>query len=170
VRRLLVLVALAPILMAETCGDQNACNQPPPGVGAVTEAQAATDPCVGQPPLYVVAWYFQGGARYPLRCGRRDPRGFGYLHIRYDQGGHGDPVNDSTFSGEMVNTLAHGVEGYEGGGNYRYTVKYNDTKSMCLKGAWGFRVVVAKAPPLADGRPTGIITALYYTQTPALYP
>jgi hypothetical protein len=171
VRRLLILVALAPILMADTCGDQNACNQVPPGIGGtVVTAQAATDPCAGQPPLHVVAWYAQGGVRYPLRCGRRDPRGYGYLHIRYDERGHGDPANDPTFSAEIATTLARGVEGFEGGANYRYTLKYDDAKSMCLKGAWGFRVVLAKAPPLPDGRPTGIITALYYTETPAKYP
>jgi hypothetical protein len=105
VRRLLILVALTPILMADTCGDQNACNQPPPGVGGtVVTAQAATDPCAGQPPLHVVVWYAQGGVRYPLRCGRRDPKGYGYLHIRYDERGHGDPANDPTFSAEIATT------------------------------------------------------------------
>lgn len=143
--RLLVLVAMTPILLADTCGHQNACDHPPPGVGAVmTDVQASTDPCAGQPERQIIAWYTQGGARYPLRCGRRDPKGYGYLHIRYDEGGHGDPVNDPTFSGEIGNTLVHGVEGFEGGGNYRYTVRYNDAKSACFRGAWGFRVVLAK--------------------------
>ena len=102
--RLLVLVAMTPILLADTCGHQNACDHPPPGVGAVmTDVQASTDPCAGQPERQIIAWYTQGGARYPLRCGRRDPKGYGYLHIRYDEGGHGDPVNDPTFSGEIGN-------------------------------------------------------------------
>jgi hypothetical protein len=116
-KELLVLTVLVPVLLADTCSDQNACNHPPPEVGVlVVEAQASTDPCAGQPPLHVVAWYVQGSARYPLRCGRRDPKGYSYLHIRYDGAGHGDPVNDATFSGEIRNTLAHGVEGFEGGG------------------------------------------------------
>lgn len=170
-KRPLVLVAFVPVLLAAACGDQNVCDHPPPEIGAVVvDAQASSDPCAGQPPLHVVAWYVQGGTRYPLRCGRRDPKGYGYLHIRDDGAGHGDPVNDTTFSGEISNTLAHGMEGFEGGGNYRYTAKYNDAKSACFKGAWGFRVVLAKAPPVADGRPLGIVTALYYTQTPARYP
>jgi hypothetical protein len=104
----------------------------------------------------------------PLRQAR--PKGYGYLHIRYDEGGHGDAANDPTFSAEIANTLARGVEGIQGGGNYRYTVKYNDAQSACFRGAWGFRVVLGKAPPLPDGRPAGIITALYYTQAPAVYP
>jgi hypothetical protein len=166
-----LLVVLALVLAADPCSDQNACNNPPPGVGGVvTQAQAAADPCAGQPPLHVVAWYVQKGVRYPLRCGRRDPKGYGYLHIRYDEDGHGDPVNDQTFSAEVTNTLTRGVEGAAGGGNYRYTVKYDDVKSACFKGAWGFRVVLAKAPPLADGLPAGIVTALYYTQAPTRYP
>jgi hypothetical protein len=175
VRRLLVLVALAPILMAETCGEQNACNQVPPGVGAiVNEAEAATDPCAGQNENHVLAWYMQGGIRYPLRCGRHDPSGWGYLHIRDDSpsegaSGHGDPVNDPAFSAEIAATLAQGVEALQGGGNWRYTVKYNDTKAICLN-AWGFRVVLAKQPPKPDGHPAGIITAFRYSSQPARYP
>lgn len=43
--RLLFLVAMMPVLLAAACGDRNACNQPPPGVGAVvTDTQAASDP------------------------------------------------------------------------------------------------------------------------------
>lgn len=55
-----------------SCADGgNACEHPPVGVGAVvTEVQAAGDPCAGQPPLRVVGWYAQGGARYPLPASR----------------------------------------------------------------------------------------------------
>jgi hypothetical protein len=175
VRRLLILFALAPILMADTCGDQSACNQVPSGVGGpVVTAQAATDPCIGQHQDHVIAWYVQGGVRYPLRCGHHDPAGWGYLHIRDDQpspdaAGHGDPINDPAFSAEIAATLAQGLEAAQGGGNWRYTVKYNDTKAICLN-AWGFRVVLAKQPPKADGHPAGIITAFGYSSQPAHYP
>jgi len=48
---LIVLVAAAPLLLAG-CGDQNACDHPPPEIGSVViEAQASADPCAGQPPL-----------------------------------------------------------------------------------------------------------------------
>src|SRR5262245_44750087 len=140
--RLLVLLAL--VLAADLCSDENACNHLPTEVGGVvTQVQASTDPCVGQPPLHVVAWFAQRSIRYPSRCGKRAPKRTGYLHIRYDEGGHGDPANDPTFSAEMANTLAGGVEAAEGGGNYRYTVKYGEAKSACYRGAWGFRVVLA---------------------------
>jgi Berberine and berberine like len=147
--------ALAPLLIA-SCGTENPCDDPPAEIGAVVaDAQAAGDPCAGQPPLHVVAWYAQGGARYPLRCGKRDPKGYGYLHIRYDDAGHGDPVNDSTFSREISNTLTRGVEGFEGGGNYRYTVEYNEPKSTCLKGAWGFRWSWPRRRRLVKDTPSG---------------
>jgi hypothetical protein len=173
--RLALLVALVPIVLADTCGDQNACNQPPPGIGGIAvTAQAATDPCAGQPPLHVVGWYVQGGMRYPLRCGHHDPAGWGYLHIRDDQpspgaAAHGDPINDPAFSAETAATLAQGVEAAQGGGNWRYTVKYNDTKAICVN-AWGFRVVLAKQPPEKDGHPAGIITAFRYSSQPDHYP
>jgi hypothetical protein len=89
----------------------------------VTDVQASADPCVGQRDLHVLAWYTRQGTRYPLRCGHRDPAGWGYSHIRYDEGGHGDPVNDSTFSAEMANTLEYGQEALSSGGTWRYTVK-----------------------------------------------
>jgi hypothetical protein len=58
---LLVLVIMAPVLIADTCGEQNACDHPPAGIGAVvTEVQAAGDPCAGQPEKHIVAWYAQG--------------------------------------------------------------------------------------------------------------
>ena len=167
---LLVLVAAVPMLMADTCSDQNVCNHPPPEVGAlVVDAQASTDPCVGQPVNHVVAWFTRQGTRYPLRCGRRDPRGFGYLHIRYDERGHGDPVNDPTFRGEVANTLEHGIERLASGGTWRYTVKYNDAKAACFNARY-FRVVLARSPNLPDGYPAGIITALYYANQPDQYP
>ena len=76
VRQLLALLAMTPILLADTCGDRNACDHPPPGVGAVvTDVQAVADPCAGQPPLHVLAWFTRQGVRYPLRCGHRDPSG-----------------------------------------------------------------------------------------------
>jgi hypothetical protein len=169
-KRLLILVAFAAVLLAG-CGDQNACNHPPPEVGAVViEAQASTDPCAGRPDLHILAWYSRQGTRYPLRCGHRDPSGWGYAHIRYDEDGHGDPMNDPTFSAEMANTLERGVEALASGGTWRYTVKYNQTKSACYRGAWGFRVVLARQPRQPDGYPAGIITALYYAQQPTRYP
>ncbi len=84
-KRLLILGAFVPVLLAATCSGHNACDHPPPEVGdIVIDAQASTDPCRGQSVNHIVAWYSRQGTRYPLRCGRRDPRGFGYLHIRYD--------------------------------------------------------------------------------------
>jgi hypothetical protein len=114
-------VALAPLLLAR-CGDQNACDYPPVEVGAgVTDVQAAADPCAGQSVNHIVAWFTRQGTRYPLRCGRRDPRGFGCLHIRYDEGGHGDPVNDATFRAEVADTLVQGIERLASGGTWRYS-------------------------------------------------
>ena len=111
IKFIVVLVAMVPVLLLASCGDQNACDHPPAGIGAVaTDVQASTDPCVGQLDTHILAWFTRQGTRYPLRCGRRHPRGFGYLHIRYDEGGHGDPVNDATFRAEMVDTLEHGTE------------------------------------------------------------
>jgi hypothetical protein len=49
-------------------------------------------------------------------------------------------------------------------------VKYDQAKSACYRGAWGFRVVLARQPAQPDGHPAGIITALYYSQQPARYP
>ncbi|HSR25186.1 MAG TPA: hypothetical protein VLW53_16645, partial [Candidatus Eisenbacteria bacterium] len=132
IKSLVVPVAMVPVLLAATCSDQNACDHPPPGVGAVvTDVQASSDPCVGQPPLHVVAWHVQGGVRYPLRCGKTGRGGYGYLHITQDPTddggvGHGDPVNDASFAAEITNTLANGVEAPQGGGNWRYTVRYTD--------------------------------------------
>jgi hypothetical protein len=135
----------------------------------VIDAQASADPCAGQAVVHVVAWFTRQSARYPLRCGRRDPRGFGYLHIRYDEGDHGDPVNDPTFRVEVANTLAHGIERLASGGTWRYTVKYNDAKAACFNARY-FRVVLAPSPNLPDGYLAGIITALYYANQPDQYP
>lgn len=141
-------------------------------------AQAADDPCAGQSKDRIVAWFNQGGVRYPMRCGvRDDPRGrggYGYVHIRYDSTpqdttGHGDAVNDAAFVAEITNTLARGQEGHVGGGTWRYTQEYPAPKASCTK-SWGFRVVLAKQPSLADGHPTGIITALRYVNAPAVNP
>lgn len=58
---LFVLVGVVPVLMGAACGDQNACDHPPPEVGAiVTDAQASTDPCAGRPDLHILAWYSRG--------------------------------------------------------------------------------------------------------------
>jgi hypothetical protein len=116
-----------------------------------------------------VAWFSRQGIQYPLRCGRRDPRRFGYVHIRYDEGGHGDPLNDLTFRAEMANTLEHGTERLTSGGTWRYTVKYDDSKAICYNARY-FRVVLARSPNLPDGHPAGIITALYYANQPDQYP
>ena len=170
-RRLLVAaaIALAPLLLA-ACGDQNACNQGPVEIGAsVTDAQAATDPCIGQPVEHVVARFTRQGTSYPLRCGKRDPRGYGYVHIRYDEGGHGDPINDPTFRAEVANTLENGIEHLASGGTWRYTVRYNDAKAMCFNARY-FRVVLARSPTFTDGHPAGIITALFYASQPDQYP
>lgn len=86
-----------------------------------------------------------------------------------DAAGHGDPVNDPAFAAENATTLARGVEAPQGGGNWRYTVKYNDAQSTCFN-AWGFRVVLAKQPLRPDGHPTGTITAFRYTSQPTYYP
>jgi hypothetical protein len=118
-----------------------------------------------------VAWYVQGGIRYPLRCGQRARKGWGYLHIRDDpprpgEAGHGDPLRDGAFDLEMADTLARGAEALVGGGNWRYTLRY---EGECTAG-WGFRMVLAKLPVLEDGHPTGIITAFRYERAPKYYP
>jgi hypothetical protein len=164
-------LALAFVVMADDqCGGYD-CTKPPVEVGGlVTAAQAAADPCAGKPVEHILAWYTQGGVRYPLRCGRHNPRGYGYLHIRDDgDGGHGDALNDAAFSAEIAYTLEHGVQGGPSGGTWRYSVEYSDAGKACTS-AWGFRVVLAKQPMLADGHPTGIITALRYSSRPTSYP
>jgi hypothetical protein len=104
---LVAAVALAPLLLA-SCGTENASDHPPVGVGAaVTEAQAAGDPCAGKPEKYIVAWFTQGGVKYPLRCGKTGRGGYGYLHITRDPAddgtiGHGDPINDPSFATEIT--------------------------------------------------------------------
>jgi hypothetical protein len=40
------------------------------------------DPCGGQAETHIVAWYVQGGVRYPLRCGCGRRRGGLYIHVR----------------------------------------------------------------------------------------
>jgi hypothetical protein len=194
-RRLVLLVLLSPLLMADTCsGDDNPCTKPFPEVGAVvTTAEAAGDLCAGQPVTHILAWFTQGGVRYPLRCGQRDmPKtskqgtrtivtysgGYGYLHIRDDAAadgtvGHGDPMNDKAFAAAMQQTLDKGREALQGGpgsGNWRYTVRYTDLTQSCTH-HWGFRVILAKAPPFGvDGHPLGIVTAFYLSQQPQHYP
>jgi hypothetical protein len=81
--RVMRLLVLALVLAADPCtGDRNACDSlPAGGLGeVVTQVQAAADPCVGRPVEHIVAWFTRQGTPYPLRCGRRDPRGYGYLH------------------------------------------------------------------------------------------
>ena len=173
-RRLLVLLALVPVLLADTCGNPD-CTKPPVEILSIgTTARAATDPCAGTLEHLILAWYVQGGVKYPLRCGRTGRGGYGYLHITQDPAadgtiGHGDPVNDPSFSEEITATLARGTEGHVGGGTWRYTLEYSAGGKACTN-AWGFRVVLAKQPPESDGHPTGIITVFRYTQRPALYP
>ena len=62
--------------------------------------------------------------------------------------------------------LARGREALVGGGNWRYTLRY---EGECADG-WGFRVVLAKLAVLEDGHPTGIITAFRYEPAPKYYP
>ncbi len=171
---LLLLLVLTPLLMADTCGNPDCTKQPIEVLSVATTAVAAIDPCAGKSEQHVLTWYSQGGVGYPLRCGHHDPAGWGYLHIRDDSPGpgaigHGDPINDQAFSAEIVATLAHGVEAPQGGGNWRYTVRYTDAQSVCLN-AWGFRVVLAKQPMQADRHPAGVITAFRYSSQPAHYP
>jgi hypothetical protein len=198
-RRLILLVLLSPLLMADTCsGDDNPCTKPFPEVGAVvTTVEAAGDPCAGQQDDHILMWFTQGDGRYPLRCGLRDfPKtakkrgadgrvqtvttysgGWGYLHIRGDAAadgtvGHGDPVNDKALAAAVKQTLDKGREALQGGtgsGNWRYTVRYNDLTQQCTH-HWGFRVILAKAPPRPDGHPLGVLTAFYLTDQPSFYP
>ena len=58
--------------------------------------------------------------------------------------GHGDPINDASFSAEITATLARGAEGFVGGGTWRYTLEYSEGGKLCTN-AWGFRVVPGKA-------------------------
>jgi len=115
-----------------------------------------------------------GPVTFPADAGRdRDPAGWGYLHIRDDEPrrgavGHGDPLVDSAFDLEIADTLERGVEARQGGGNWRYTLRYR-SDGECTDG-WGFRVMVAKLPLLDDGYPAGIITAFCYESAPPHYP
>ena len=115
-----------------------------------------------------------GPVTFPADAGRdRDPAGWGYLHIRDDEPrrgavGHGDPLVDSAFDLEIADTLERGVEARQGGGNWRYTLRYR-SDGECTDG-WGFRVVVAKLPLMDDGYPAGIITAFRYETAPKHYP
>jgi hypothetical protein len=161
---------LAVAVIVAACGTPaNNCDHPPPGIGGIVKgAEAAASPCQGRDVTFVLKSYTQAGHPYPLRCGRAGARGYGYLHI-FDEPLHGDPLSDPTFNGEIAYTLEHGIEGQVGGGNYRYTVRYDDVKAVCFN-LWGFRVVLAKAPAFPDGRPAGIITAAYYRAQPTVYP
>lgn len=167
--RVVLLTSLTSLATA-SCGAANVCEHQPIQIDQAKPVEAAADACQGRPELYVLKWYEQGSKRYPLRCGKPDPRGSGYRHILQELPSHSDPLTDSTFDAEIANTLASGQEGVVGGGNYRYTIKYTEGKSACFRGWWGFRVVLAKAPPLADGQPLGIVTAYYLTEQPKLYP
>ncbi len=85
------------------------------------------NPCSGKSERRILAWYVQGGVKYPLRCGRTGRSGYGYLHITQDPAddgaiGHGDPINDTSFSSEITATLARGAEGVVGGGTWRNTL------------------------------------------------
>lgn len=180
VRAGLIVPAALVTILATGCGEiQRPCMPPGGGIGGVvTTAEAAADPCAGQPELRILSWFSQGGVKYPLRCGKRDNAqghgGYGYLHIRYDKAadgsqGHGDPVGDPAFVKEMQATLDHGTVAPQGGGNWRYTVRYDVVKESCT-GFWGFRVILAKTPAMADDRPIGIVTAFRLTQEPQYYP
>jgi len=156
----LAAVVLAPLLLA-SCADDVTAKCPGLKHPEVLTVAAAGNPCAARASeQHVLAWYSQGGVRYPLRCGHHDPASWGHLHMRDDSPspgaiGHGDPINDPEFSAEIAATLAHGVEAPQGGGNWRYTVRYNDAQAACHN-AWGFRVVLAKQPMQADGHPAGI--------------
>jgi|SRR5215469_11556231 len=164
----LLLPVVAWLLATEGCGG-DCTNSPTEILVFGSKALAAVNPCDGQSQNHVVAWYSRQGVRYPLRCGKTNPAGWGYQHILLDEGGHGDALNDQAFSSEIAYTLEHGVEGFAGGGNYRYTHEYTDAMKACTN-AWGFRVVLARQPLLSDGHPAGIITALRYSSKPALHP
>ena len=152
----LAVLALVPLLLA-SCADDVTATCPALKHPEVLTVAAAGNPCAGTSERHVLAWYSQGGVRYPLRCGHHDPgRGM-------------PPINDPAFSAAIATTLAHGVEAPQGGGNWRYTVRYNDAQAGCYK-AWGFRVVLAKQPMQADGHPAGVITAFRYASQPAHYP
>lgn len=131
---------------------------------------AAADPCAGKTQDDVLAWYTRGALKYPLRCGRLNPAGYGYLHILKDDGGHGDPVNNTAFAEQIALTVSNGVEGFAGGGNYRLTLRYDADGRACHGDAWGFRVVLAKTPLRADGYSAGIITAFFLAAQPELFP
>jgi hypothetical protein len=115
VRRLLILVALAVLLTAQTCGTTG-CTKPPVEILSIgTTALAADNPCAGKSERQILAWYVRSGVKYPLRCGRIGRGGYGYLHISQDPAddgtiGHGDPINDPSFAAEITATLARGVE------------------------------------------------------------
>jgi hypothetical protein len=168
----LLLILVTPLLVADTCGGPDCSTVEVLSIG--TFAFARNAPCAGKSEHQIIAWYTQGGVKYPLRCGRTGRGGYGYLHIIQDPAdagsvGHGDPINDASFSAEIATTLAHGAEGFVGGGTWRYTREYSTDGKLCTD-AWGFRVVLAKQPPQPDGHPVGIITAFRYATTPALYP
>lgn len=164
-----LLLAAGLLVSAGACGTSGCSNPPVEILNMGTAAVAAADPCTGQSQNHIVDWYTRQGIRYPLRCGKTNPAGWGYLHILRDDSGHGDALNDRSFATEIAYTLKHGVEGFAGGGNYRYTHEYTDAGKACTN-AWGFRVVLAKEPLLSDGHPAGIITALRYSSRPTLYP
>jgi hypothetical protein len=69
----------------------------------------------------------------------------------------------------MQQTLDKGTLAPQGGGNWRYTVRYTALTESCT-GHWGLRVVLATAPLLDDGHPLGIVTAFYLSQQPQRYP
>jgi hypothetical protein len=61
------------------------------------------------------------------------PAGWGYLHIRDDVPragvlGHGDLLADPAFDLEVRDVLERGVEAPQGGGNWRYTLRYDQAR------------------------------------------
>lgn len=78
-------------------------------------------------------------------------------------------MNDKAFAAAMQLTLDRGRVASQGGGNWRYTVRYTALTESCT-GHWGFRVSLAKTPSLPDGHSLGMVTAFYLSQQSQLYP
>ncbi len=85
------------------------------------------------------------------------------MHIRDDpprpgSAGHGDPLTEAAFHLEIADTLAGGVEAPQGGGNFRYTLRYDDECSAgSLEAASGLWLSIVSAhlmdleePPAAE--------------------
>jgi hypothetical protein len=181
--------ALAPLLLA-SCTDDLATKCPPlANPPALTVAAAASNPCAArkgetakQLELRIVQRYQRtqppnpAGPTYPLRCGTKS---YGYLHLLDEIGqghhDHCDPANDDACRQMIAFALQHGLAVAQQGGNYRYTVRYNDAQSMCHKSDWGFRLVIGPNLPIGvlvhlDGLPVGIVTAFRLPSAPSSYP